>query len=58
MHIFEGGFQGRPTFQRNIGVQADGELLNDARIDFVLNQTQIDRVLAYSLPLHVRLVLK
>ena len=45
--------QGRPTFQRMLAHEKDGEFFNEARIDFVLNQTEIHRVLAYSLPLHV-----
>lgn len=32
-----------------------GEFFNEARIDHVLSQDRVDRVLAYSLPLHVRL---
>jgi tyrosinase len=30
----------------------DGEFFNDARIDYLMNQTEINRVLAFSLPLH------
>ncbi|KAH7713130.1 Protein TYR-5 [Aphelenchoides avenae] len=43
---------GRPTFQRLLQTELDGEFFNDARINFVMNQTEISRVLAYSLPLH------
>lgn len=31
-----------------------GEFFNEARIDFVLSQTQVDRVMAFSLPLQVQ----
>ncbi|KAI1708561.1 common central domain of tyrosinase domain-containing protein [Ditylenchus destructor] len=41
----------RPHFQRLLKDEPDGELLNEARIDYIMNQTEIDHVLAYSLPL-------
>jgi hypothetical protein len=34
-----------------------GEFFNQARIDFVLSQTSVDRVMAFSLPLQVRFCL-
>ncbi|KAF7637878.1 Tyrosinase_Cu-bd domain-containing protein [Meloidogyne graminicola] len=43
---------GRHSFQRMFGDQPDGEFFNEARIDFTLSQTNVDRVLAFSLPLH------
>ncbi|CAD5227327.1 unnamed protein product [Bursaphelenchus xylophilus] len=42
---------GRPTWYRSFGREPDGELINNNRIDYVMNQTDIHYVLAYSLPL-------
>ncbi|KAI6239614.1 Tyrosinase-Cu-bd domain-containing protein [Aphelenchoides fujianensis] len=41
----------RPTFNRQLGNQDDGEVVNNARIEWVLKQKNISRVLAYSMPL-------
>uniref|UniRef100_A0A915N452 Tyrosinase copper-binding domain-containing protein n=1 Tax=Meloidogyne javanica TaxID=6303 RepID=A0A915N452_MELJA len=43
---------GRHSFQRMFGDQEDGEFFNEGRIDYVLSQTSVDKVLTYSLPLH------
>uniref|UniRef100_A0A914GX34 Tyrosinase copper-binding domain-containing protein n=1 Tax=Globodera rostochiensis TaxID=31243 RepID=A0A914GX34_GLORO len=43
---------GRHSYQRMFGDQQDGEFMNEARIDWVLSQEQVDRVLAFTLPLH------
>ncbi|KAL3121824.1 hypothetical protein niasHT_002052 [Heterodera trifolii] len=43
---------GRHSYQRMFGDQQDGEFLNEARIDWVLSQEQVDRVMAFTLPLH------
>uniref|UniRef100_A0A915M585 Tyrosinase copper-binding domain-containing protein n=1 Tax=Meloidogyne javanica TaxID=6303 RepID=A0A915M585_MELJA len=43
---------GRHSFQRMFGDQDDGEFFNEGRIDYVLSQTSVDKVLTYSLPLH------
>ncbi|KAI6218693.1 Tyr-5 [Aphelenchoides fujianensis] len=41
----------RPTFNRQLGNQDDGEVVNNARIEWVLKQKNVSRVLAYSMPL-------
>ena len=35
-----------------------GEFFNEGRIDYVLSQTSVDKVLTYSLPLHVKINFK
>ncbi|TKR95573.1 hypothetical protein L596_009722 [Steinernema carpocapsae] len=44
--------EGRPAFQRLLAEEPDGEFFNDARINWVLDQTELNRVMAYTLPLH------
>ncbi|KAI6214332.1 hypothetical protein M3Y94_00255000 [Aphelenchoides besseyi] len=41
----------RPTFNRQLGNQEDGEMVSETRIEWTLKQTKINRVLAYSMPL-------
>lgn len=44
-------FKDRPTFNRQLGKSDDGEMINNNRIEWILDQTNISRVLAYSMPL-------
>ncbi|KAI6175928.1 Tyrosinase-Cu-bd domain-containing protein [Aphelenchoides bicaudatus] len=42
----------RPTFRRKLGKAIDGELMNNNRIDWIMDQTNITHgILAYSMPL-------
>jgi len=44
--------EGKHAIQRLMAEEPDGEFFNDARIDWVLNQKEINRVMAYTQPLH------
>jgi hypothetical protein len=34
-------------------LEPDGEMFNEGRIDWLMQQTEVDQVLAYTLPLQV-----